>query len=150
MRQHWKPCPSLIVPLTVNKFSNKLAPKVPNIILTKSFALIVSLTPFINKQYFSRDLISFIISFMISYSIAHLNTHCLSSTFNGFLAMLNEYQFEIITMSKTWLKDNQKLLDYIGIPSYKLQYTWHDNKRGGGVGVCIKETFNYKEHALNS
>ena len=108
------------MPLTVNKFSNKLAHKVPNIILTKSFVLFVSLTPFINKQDHSRDLINFIISFMISYSIAHLNTHCLSSTFDGFFAMLNEYQFEIITMSKTWLKDNQKLLDYTGIPSYKL------------------------------
>ena len=49
-------------------------------------------------------------------SIAHLNTQCLSSTFDEFHVMLKEYQFDIITMSETWLKDNQKLLDYIDIP----------------------------------
>ena len=26
---------------------------------------------------------------------------------------LNEYQFDIKTMSETWLKDNQKLLGYV-------------------------------------
>ena len=30
--------------------------------------------------------------------IAHLNTQCLSSTFDEFHAMLNEYQLDIITM----------------------------------------------------
>ena len=48
-------------------------------------------------------------------------------------------------MSETWLKDNQKLLDYVVIPSYKLEYASCDNKRGGGVGVSIKEAFTYAE-----
>ena len=52
-------------------------------------------------------------------SIAHLNTH-LSSTIDEFHVMLNEYQFHIITMSEIWLKDNQKLLDYVNIFGYKL------------------------------
>ena len=78
-------------------------------------------------------------------SIAHLNTQCLSSTFDEFHVMLNEYQFDIITMSETWLKDNQKLLDYVDIPGYNLEYANRDNKRGGGVGVYIKETFTYTE-----
>ena len=76
-------------------------------------------------------------------SIAHLNIQCLSSTFDEFLAMLNEYQFFIITISEAWLKDNQKLLDYIDIPGYNLEYANSDNKRGGGVKVYIKERFNY-------
>ena len=79
-------------------------------------------------------------------NIAHLNTQCLSSTFDEFHVMLNEYQFDIITMSETWLKDNQKLLDYVDIPGYILEYANHDNKRGGSVAVYIKETFPYTEH----
>ena len=52
--------------------------------------------------------------------------------------MLNEYQFDIITMSEKWLKDNQNLLDYVDIPGYNLEYTNHDNKGGGGVEVNVK------------
>ena len=78
--------------------------------------------------------------------IAHLNTQCLSSAFDDFHVMLNEYQFDIITMSETWLKHNQKLLDYVYIPGYNLEYANRDNKRGGGVGVYIGETFTYTEH----
>ena len=48
-------------------------------------------------------------------------------------------------MSETWFKDNQKLLDYVGIPGYKLEYTNCDYKRGGGVAVYIKEAFSYTE-----
>ena len=79
-------------------------------------------------------------------TIAHLNTRCLSSIFDEFHVMLNEYQFDIITMPETWLKDNQKLLDYVYIPDYNLEDANRDNKRGGGVGVYIKETFAYTEH----
>ena len=84
-------------------------------------------------------------------SIPNLNTQCLSLTFYEFHVMLNEYQFDIITMSETWLKDNQKLLDYIDIPVYILEYAHRDNKRGGGVGVYIKETFTYtkREDMIN-
>ena len=56
------PSPALIVHLPVNRFPNKLAPKVTNNILgnppSSSFAsfLIVSLTPFINKLDYSSNL----------------------------------------------------------------------------------------------
>ena len=53
-------------------------------------------------------------------SIVHLNSQCLSSTFDEFHVMFNEYQFDIITMSETWIKDNQKLLDCFDIPGYNL------------------------------
>ena len=78
-------------------------------------------------------------------SIAHANTQCLSSTFDEFHVVLIKYQFNVITMSETWLKDNQKLLDYVDIPGYILEYANHDNKRGGSVAVYIKETFPYTE-----
>ena len=38
-------------------------------------------------------------------SIAHLNKPPLTSTLNKFSLMLDEYQFGIITLSETWLKD---------------------------------------------
>ena len=53
--------PALIVPLHVNRFPNKLAPKVPNNIpINPPFcylasSLIVSLTPFINNPNDSTD-----------------------------------------------------------------------------------------------
>ena len=67
--------PALITPLPVNRFPNKVAPKVPINILRNppfcSFAsfLIVSLTYFINKHYSLRDLTTFMISFISSLEI---------------------------------------------------------------------------------
>ena len=78
-------------------------------------------------------------------SIANPNTQCLSSIVDEFHVMLNEYQFDFITMCETWLKDNQKLLEYVDISGYKLEYANRDNKRAAGVGVHFKETFTYTE-----
>ena len=64
------PSPALIVPLPVNRFLIKLAPKMPHYIPRNppfcSFASfsIVSLTPFINNPDSSRDLTTFMISFV--------------------------------------------------------------------------------------
>ena len=72
------PSPALIVPLPVNRFSNKLAAKVTNNIPRNSpfcyFALflIVSLTPFINKPDSSRDLTILMISFISSLEIINV------------------------------------------------------------------------------
>ena len=38
-------------------------------------------------------------------SIAHLNVQTLMSIFNEFSLMLDEYQFDVIVVSETWLKD---------------------------------------------
>ena len=38
-------------------------------------------------------------------SIAHFNTQAIMSTFNEFVMMLQEYQFDIVALSKTWLQD---------------------------------------------
>ena len=72
------PSPPLIVPLPVNRFPNKLAPKVPNNIPRNpsfySFAsyLIVSLKPFIDNPDSSRDLTIFMISFISSLEIVNV------------------------------------------------------------------------------
>ena len=75
-----KSSPALILPLPVNRFPSKVAPKVPNYISKNppfySFAsfLVVLLTPFINKPDSSRDLTIFIISFISSFEIINVVT----------------------------------------------------------------------------
>ena len=72
------PSLALIVPLLVNIFLNKLESKVPNNIprnprfCSLASFVIVSLTPFINKPDYSRDLTIFIISFISSLEIINV------------------------------------------------------------------------------
>lgn len=50
--------------------------------------------------------------------IMHINTQSMVSTFDGLLAILRQYPFDIITMSETWLKDNDLLLQHVTILGY--------------------------------
>ena len=65
---------------------------------------------------------------MLDQTVIALLLHISTLTFDEFHVMLNEYQYHIITMFETWLKDNQKLLDYIDIPGYNLEYANRDNR----------------------
>ena len=51
-------------------------------------------------------------------SIAHLNVQALMSTFNEFLLMLDEYQFNVITLNETWLQDNKYQQNYVQLNGY--------------------------------
>ena len=77
-------------------------------------------------------------------SIAHLNTRSVTSSFPEFEAMLSKHQFDITTLSETWLKDNAKLLQHVNIQGYQFEFVNRPNKRGGGVGLYIKEALQYK------
>ena len=77
-------------------------------------------------------------------SIAHLNTQSITSSFAEFETMLTRYKFDIITLSETWLKDNALLLQHVNIPGYKVEFVNRPNKRGGGVGLYIKENLQFK------
>ena len=77
-------------------------------------------------------------------SIAHLNTQSIASTFAEFEHMLMRFNFDIITLSETWLKDNPILLDHVNIPGYKTEFKHRDQKRGGGVGLYIRGNIRYK------
>ena len=50
----------------------------------------------------------------------------------------------IITLSKTWLKNGKHLLEYVSLPGYKFSYKNRDEKRGGGGGIYIKDCIAYK------
>ena len=78
------------------------------------------------------------------FSIAHINTQSMVSTFDEFVLFVNKYKFDAVTLTETWLKDNPFLLDYVKIEGYKLYYHNRDNRRGGGVGIYIKDDIKHK------
>lgn len=60
------------------------------------------------------------------------------STFRG------NIQVDIVTLSETWLKDDKNVLNYVNIPGYNVEFRNRDKKRGGGVGMYIKDTIKYQ------
>ena len=71
-------------------------------------------------------------------------------SFDEFNVMLQEHPFDILTLSETWLKDDVNLLNYVQIPGYKFSYKNRNERRGGGVGLYIKDSIEYKvRHDLN-
>ena len=79
-------------------------------------------------------------------SIAHLNTQSMGSSFDEFQIMINENQFDIVTLSKTWLRSNKHLRDYVKIPGYNFVYKNGEQKRVGGVVAYLKEERDFKTH----
>lgn len=76
--------------------------------------------------------------------IFHINTQSMASSFVELLATIDEYPFDIATMSETWLKDNPLLLQFVTIPSYSHVFRNHNKIRGGGVGAYLREGISYK------
>ena len=76
-------------------------------------------------------------------SIFHLNTQSMTSTFDEFQFMVSESKFDI-TLSETWLKNDKHLLENVSLPGNQFSYRNRDEKRGGGVGVYIKDCITYK------
>ena len=66
------------------------------------------------------------------------------STFNEFVMMLQEYQFDIVALSETWLQDCSFQQNYVQINGYNSIFKNRIGKRGGGVGFYIKESITYK------
>ena len=59
--------------------------------------------------------------------------------------MLKSLEFDIITLSETWLKENQMLLNLVQVPGYFAGFRHRDRIRGGGVGFYIKTSIKFKE-----
>lgn len=78
------------------------------------------------------------------FSIAHLNTQSMVSTFDEFKLFVNRYDFDVITLTETWLKNNPFLVEYVKIEGYTMYYHNQDNKRGGGVCLYIKDNIKHK------
>ena len=76
-------------------------------------------------------------------SIGHLNTRSLCSSFVEFQWFMETYKFDIMTLSETWLKNDQNVLNYVNIQGYNVEYRNRDKKRGGRVGMYIKSSIKY-------
>ena len=77
-------------------------------------------------------------------SMAHLNIRSLCSTFDDFSVFLRTYCFDIMTLPETWLKNNQQMLEYVQIEGCNSEFINREGRRGGVVGVYVKDCFKYK------
>ena len=80
-------------------------------------------------------------------TVMHINTQSMIFTFDNLLLAVDRYKFDVITMSETWLKENHLLLQYVTIPGYTHAFNNRDKKRGGGVGVYIKDSTKFKRRS---
>ena len=76
--------------------------------------------------------------------IIHINTQSMVSTFDHLCLIIERYSFDVITMSETWLKENNLLLQHVAIPGYVHAFNNRDRLRGGGVDIYIKESIKFK------
>lgn len=70
----------------------------------------------------------------------------MTTTFDKLLLVIQRYGFDVVMLSKTWLKDNPQLLSHVTIPGYANELRKRDKIKRGGVGACIKESVKYKRH----
>ena len=68
----------------------------------------------------------------------------MTSTFDDLQLVILRYDFDVVTLSETWLKDNPQLLSHVSIPGYANEFRNRDKIKGGGVGAYIKENVKYK------
>ena len=54
-------------------------------------------------------------------STAHLNTQRLLSTFDEFEVMLDTYEFHVIDLTETWLRDYEHLINYVQVSGYNFE-----------------------------
>ena len=67
--------------------------------------------------------------------IMHINTRSMVSTFDHLCLLIERYSFDVITMSETWLKENNLLLQYVTISDYVHAFNNRDKP----------ETLKYKD-----
>ena len=59
--------------------------------------------------------------------------------------MLKSYEFNLISLSETWLTNNQHQPDYVNITGYESIFKYRKDKKGGGVGFYIKDNISFKK-----
>ena len=77
-------------------------------------------------------------------SIAHLNIQAIMLTFNEFVMMLQEHQFDIVASDVDVASGLSFQQNYVQINGYNSVFRNRIGKPGGGVGFCIKESITYK------
>jgi len=77
-------------------------------------------------------------------NLMHLNARSLLNKNENLTEFLNQFnfQFDVVGVSETWLTEyNQHLVD---IDGYIYNGMSRENKKGGGVGLYVKNNINYK------
>ena len=62
----------------------------------------------------------------------------------SFEYMINQANFDVITLSKTLLKNDKYLLEYFRLHGYEFTYRNRDEKPGGDVEIYIRNTMGFK------
>ena len=75
--------------------------------------------------------------------ILHINARSLTSSFDEFLLQKTKYNFDIVAMPETWLKNSHLLIKHAIIPGYDTLYKNREKVRGEGVGFYISNNFIY-------
>lgn len=92
----------------------------------------------------SRDHRTILIEHRNQLSICHLNIQSMKNSTAQLEAMLSTYQFDILTLSETWLVENPALLNQMSFSGYqKFKYN-NRAERGGGVGTYFIEGLKNK------
>jgi hypothetical protein len=79
-----------------------------------------------------------------SFSLLHYNIRSISRnlrSFNNLLANIN-YSFSVLGFSETWLCESN--LDLYEIDGYCSEHNCRNSRRGGGVGLYVREFIRYK------
>lgn len=79
--------------------------------------------------------------------IAHLNIRSIFTGFNEFVSMVLENEFDVISITETWLSDEVDPV-VIQIPGYTF-FNKNRERRGGGIGVYIKNPIKFKNIVLD-
>ena len=77
-------------------------------------------------------------------SIALINTQSMLSTFPELEILLEEFKFDVICITETWLK-TKKQEKYVEIPAYNFVCKNRSLVKGGGVGIYVNEKLSFKE-----
>ena len=80
------------------------------------------------------------------FSMIHTNIRSLPKNFDNFIIFLKllNRKLSCIGISETWLNDISPI-DTFNIPNYSFLCKSRSSKRGGGVGIYVNKTYNYKE-----
>ena len=98
-------------------------------------------TPEAFNEYVSHNKLT--TSYNNLFSMIHFNCRSILKNFDDIIALINflSIKFTVIGVSETWLKDNSIQCNILG---YNFLSNNRKNRRGGGVGIYIKDDLVFK------
>lgn len=96
-------------------------------------------------KYVSLDNQTFLTQTPEDFYILQLNCRSLPKNYSKLVLLLSTLQIipSLIMISETWLSPNSAV-NLLQLPGYKFLYSSRTNKKGGGVGMYVRENLNYE------